>query len=198
MAPVWADLALEAVLQTKMKSLLSRGLQEHPASELQQQQLLHSILGYNKCSKQGHTCLEVQPVSQSHPASGHLISIAPQQRVPIKEEASRARITGESFEGRRPQGCLAKGSPTPFTHCARMQTVGLPVGSRAAPETGAEIQSRWQLEWQRHRIVSPGLETSKMRFTVLARPLSGGNTCSSSFVNGLLLSTSVQGSDFCS
>lgn len=99
---------------------------------------------------------------------------------PIKEEASRARIIGKSFEGRRPQGCLAKGSPPPFTYCVRMQIVGQ-VRSRAAPEMGTEMYYRWQ----RHRIVSPGLETSKMRFTVLARPLSGGNTCSSSFGNGL-------------
>ena len=83
------------------------------------------------------------------------------QRGPIKEEASRARSTGKSFEGRRPQGCLAKGSPTPFTRCARMWTVGLRVGWRAAPETGAEMQYRWQQEWRWHRIVSLGLKLPK-------------------------------------
>lgn len=70
------------------------------------------------------------------------------RRGPIKEEASRARSTGKSFEGRKPQGCIAKGSPTPFTHCARMQTMGLQVGWRAASEMGAEMQYRWQQEWR--------------------------------------------------
>lgn len=107
------------------------------------------------------------------------------QRGPIKAEASRARITGESFEGRRPQGRLANGFPPLFTPCARMQTVRLRVGWRAALEMGAEMQYRWQQAWQRHRLVSSGLKTSKMRFTVLAHPLSRGSTCSSSFGNGL-------------
>ena len=83
------------------------------------------------------------------------------QRGPIKEEASRARSTGKSFEGRRPQGCLAEGSPTPFTHCARMRTMGLRVGWRAAPEMGAGMQSRWQQWWRWHRVVSLGSKRPK-------------------------------------
>lgn len=169
----------------KIKSLLWHGFKEHPASFSSStcfiQSWIQQMLQIGPC-----TPSTAQPPSK-RPFN---LNCSP-QRGPIKEEASRARITGKSFEGRRPQGCLAKGSPPPFTHCARMQTVGLPVGWRAAPETGAEIRYRWQREWQQRRIVSPGLETSKMRFIVLARPLLGGNTCSSSFGSGLLLSTSV-------
>lgn len=65
------------------------------------------------------------------------------QRGPIKAEASRARITGKSFEGRRPQGRLANGFPPPLAHCARLR-----VGWRAALEMGGEMQYRWQRAWQ--------------------------------------------------
>lgn len=161
---------------------------------LPQQQLPHSTLGDGRMLQIG---LRTPSVAQP-PSKWPFNLNCSLQRGPIKGKASRARSTGKSFEGRRPQGCFAEGSPPPFTHCAGMWSTGLWVGWRAAPEMGAEMQYRWQREWQWHRIVSPGLETSKMRFTVLARPLLGGNTCSSSFRNGLLLSTSVQGSDFCS
>lgn len=145
------------------------------------QQWLHSILGYNKCSKQGHACLALH----SHPASGHLISIAPHSVGQLKRKPAGPGSLVNLLRGGDPRAALPKALSLSIHALCENANHGLLFGWRAAPETGAEMQYRWQREWQRRRIVSPGLETSKMRFTVLARPRSGGNTCSSSFGNGL-------------
>lgn len=68
------------------------------------------------------------------------------QRGPIKAEASRARITDESFEGRRPQGRLANGFTPVHTLCenanreAASWMEGCPrKGSRDAVQMAASV-----------------------------------------------------------
>jgi hypothetical protein len=135
-------------------------------------------------------------LSSQPPSKGPFNLNCSLQRAPIREEASRARITGESFEGRRPQGCLAKGSPPPFTHCARMQTVGcqldrgLPQKQPGFSPDGSESGSAT------HSV--PGARNFPDEIYSSGPLFLRGDTCFSSFGSGLLLSASDSRSDFCS
>ena len=140
----------------------------------------HSTLGDNKCSKSGHA----RPVSHSHPASGHLISITPHSVGQLKRKPAGEGALANLLRGGDPRAALPKLSHSIDTLCKNANH-GAVSGLEGCPRNGSRdaVQMAARVAVTQNSI--PGLETSKMRFTVQSRPLLGGNTCSSSFGNGL-------------
>lgn len=112
----------------------------------------------------------------SSAASHHLFLIAPHRVGQLRMKPAGQGSLAKPLKGTDPAFASPKAAIHTFVQeCKQLGSLSGIKCYLVQSEPLSSADGKW--EWQHHWILSPGLETSQMRFTFVTLPVSAGNTC---------------------